>query len=1147
MLRGLTGLPNASGAQPLVKDNKLREATLASDTALKHAEEGRYDLALSAYQRARKLYVEALGERHERSILSLIFVGSTYVKLGRFEEGLSALQDAAKVSPQVLGEDHVVTTVARGGLARALLDSGRPDRALPLFEGVFASRIKSLGERHPLTILVLENIAEARRELNEHDTAVRSYEKALKLRAETFGEGHPQTLSKMTEFGFYLFRLGRYEEATRQTRKAHGLQLRVLGAMHPDTLRSQSNMVEIFISQGHADEALLWAEDVLKRRTQLLGETHFDTLVSMGILAVIFDELGRLREGLALKERVLRLQEQVLGIKHGATLRTMGNVAYSYSNLGRLADSLALNEKVLKLSAEVFGEKHQQTITAMVNLAENYRELGRPREALVILEDAARLSVETLGEKHPFTLTVRHQLALSHVEIGQMSKGLVISEAVLKAKSEVLGTIHRDTLNSLDTVVTLYGKLGLHSEALPVQETLVRSLSESYGSTDDKVLSYTLGLADTYLALGRKEESLSLVERVTKIRTESLGVSHPSTLRAIGRLAATYKSLGRRTQMVAAYEELVTGVEQLRASGQLSPEDRQTLLAIWVPAYKIYARELLEDGRLPDAFRVSELSKARTLLESSAARHANQSGILTKDEQALVQRLEEQISSLTNRLAAASGEPSRKLALEAEKNRLVREIARLRADYATKYPKYARLTEARIRDHGDGKSILPRDAVLISYLLVGDTPLVFVVDHEAPLFAKILDPIPQLARTVNAYRMLIGHPLGGPGLEADGEEVWRLKDGSYTTLSAAFYKSEDDASRYVPGIRRDMFAREGGTRVSDAAEIGRYLGARLLDPILSQIREKRHWIIAPDDALAILPFEALVVRDNPVILQHDVSYTQSLSMFALLQERDRELRKTPPRRDLFAMGGAVYQAGQTGFSISRQSNAAQGKGTKINIDAFVKRNAADVNAIRRAFELLNKRWPNLPGTEKEVESVAKLFERSRVTVLMRQDVTEARLQELNKKGELAEYRFLLFSAHAYLSTEEPMLSSLVLGQLNNAPGTDGYITAAEWPTYDLRSELIVLSACETGVGNVILGEGIMGLPYALYVAGNKSTLLSLWPILDDSTAEFMTIFFGRLRQGVDPVRALSETKRDFILGKRYQKPAFWAAFLLYGT
>jgi CHAT domain-containing protein len=94
--------------------------------------------------------------------------------------------------------------------------------------------------------------------------------------------------------------------------------------------------------------------------------------------------------------------------------------------------------------------------------------------------------------------------------------------------------------------------------------------------------------------------------------------------------------------------------------------------------------------------------------------------------------------------------------------------------------------------------------------------------------------------------------------------------------------------------------------------------------------------------------------------------------------------------------------------------------------------------------------------------------------------------------------------------------------------------------------LIVLSACDTGVGKLVHGEGIIGLPYALYVAGNKNLLLTLWPIDDDATQEFMRQFFGYLKAGELASTALAKTKRAFARRDEYADPRFWAPFVLYG-
>ncbi|EDN69841.1 conserved hypothetical protein [Beggiatoa sp. PS] len=191
-------------------------------------------------------------------------------------------------------------------------------------------------------------------------------------------------------------------------------------------------------------------------------------------------------------------------------------------------------------------------------------------------------------------------------------------------------------------------------------------------------------------------------------------------------------------------------------------------------------------------------------------------------------------------------------------------------------------------------------------------------------------------------------------------------------------------------------------------------------------------------------------------------------------------------------------------------------------------------------------WCNLLGTEIELTEIESIFADESPLIFRNEQATEAQLQNLNQQGILTRYRYLHFSAHGYLSVETPALSALVLDQLNKTDNTDGFVTANEWPSYDLKSDLMVLSACQTGVGKVVHGEGIMGLPYALYVAGNKNTLLTLWSVLDESTADFMASFFKKLKQGKGQIEALTATKREFLNSAKYQRPLYWAPFVLYG-
>ncbi|MEO8754957.1 MAG: CHAT domain-containing protein, partial [Casimicrobiaceae bacterium] len=313
---------------------------------------------------------------------------------------------------------------------------------------------------------------------------------------------------------------------------------------------------------------------------------------------------------------------------------------------------------------------------------------------------------------------------------------------------------------------------------------------------------------------------------------------------------------------------------------------------------------------------------------------------------------------------------------------------------------------------------------------------------------------------------------------------------------------------------------------------------RLLAPILAGVGNATHIVVVPDGALTFLPFETLPLEGRPLIARADVSYAQSGSLYALMLARQAAYRNLPDRRDLLTMGAAVYKEEAEAPAVARAARlAAAGQAQPVL--------GSTPDSVQRGLRALDLRWANLPGTEREVDSVAALF--SGAAKYKGRDASEATLQRLDRDGSLAKFRFIHFAAHGYLSLDEPALSALVLNQVGNASGSDGYVTAAEWPTYRLRSDLVVLSACETGRGALVAGDGVLGLPYAFYAAGNTSTVMTLWPVFDETTAIFMQHFFTRLRNGESAVHALSAVKREFLATKAIPaQPAFWAPYVLYG-
>jgi len=828
--------------------------------------------------------------------------------------------------------------------------------------------------------------------------------------------------------------------------------------------KDYNDQVEQYYQLGLFKEALPLAEKAFQIRKDIFGERHPDTLLSMKHLAKIYNDLELLEEALPLYEKGYHIRKILLGDKHPNTLLNMNELAMIYQDLGHLSEALPLLEKGYPLSKEVLGEKHILTILILSNLSVISQGLGLLSEALPLAEKSYRLSKEVLGEKHPLTLSCLNNLAMNYKKLDRLSEALPLLESGYSLTNEVLGEKHPDTLSSRNNLAAIYLKLGRLSEALPLLETGYPLNKEVLGEKHPLTLSCLNNLALIYQYLGKLSEALPLLEKGYRLRQEILGEKHPDTLTSLSNLAFAYVKQGNINQAIQYLETFVAGVESLR-SGELSAENRQSWFKQRVQGYFWLSFLYGTQSRPQDAFRLAEMSKARSVLESLAAKVAAQQSGLSTAEQEQLQAYEARLVSLNNRIAKALDDKrfEDRVKLEKYKNQLFNELRELNEILKAKYPKYARLSEIQFISANEGVTLVPAEAVFISYLTFGNKVLAFTLQANGQLTAHDLGEIPGIETDLKSYRR-------------------QMEEGTVSTL-----------------------------------------GKRLLEPLKDIIKDKPQWIISPSGPLTFLPFETLRFEgeDQAVIAQHQISYVQSLSVLAMLQKRDKAYKSLKKRETLFAMGAPIYE------SV-----------------------AAEQKPPTQADDL---KWKNLPGTE--LEELGNLFKNSQI--YKKAEATESKLQSLNQQGVLANYRYIVFSAHGYLSPQVPELSSIVLGQVNNPAGIDGYVTAGEWPGYNLKSDLMVLLGVKrsngaelrsTGLGEVVSGEGVMGLPYALYVAGNKNTILTLWSISDEVTTAFVTSFFAKLKAGVGQVEALTATKREFLnKGGKYANPVYWAAFVLYGV
>jgi len=991
-----------------------------------------------------------------------------------------------------------------------LYQKGQVQQAVPYAEKVFNIYQKVLDKKHPNIITSMNNLAGIYYSAGKLDEALLLYKKAYSLRKQELGETHPETLTSLSNLSFIYQVIGRLNEALPLFEKAYSLRQQVLGANHPDTLTSLNNLASIYEAVGKLNEALPLFEKAYSLRQQVLDANHPDTFTSLKNLARIYQEVGRLDEALPLSEKVYALNQQVSGANHPDTLTSLKNLAGIYKTVGKLDEALPLYEKAYSLFKQVLGENHPDTLHSLNNLAGIYQTIGRLDEALPLLEKAYSLFKQMLGEQHPHTLHSLNGLGFIYKAVGRLDEALPLSEKAYTLRKQVLGEQHPHTLSSLINLALIYDSVGRLDDALPLYEKAYTQSEQVLGEQHPITLHSLNNLATIYRTGGQLDKAMPLFEKAYSLFKQALGGKHPHTLTNLNNLAIVYADQGHLEKGINYFEQLVAGAESLRRA-QLSVGNQRTMFAQYIHSYFVLSKIYFWQNNYQAAFHTAEKTKARTLLESIAFKLALQQVNFTVKERQKIEQQQTQLAFLDKQIAE-TGKLDKRTALRIKKHALLEQITVFHEDLKQRYPTFASLIEPEIITAEKGRQLLPKNALFISYVQNPITHqfLVFTLDHTGKLHIHDLGVITGLAQTLSIYRQALSTTI--PGLRH--KSVWQLADGSF-----------------VMGKKPSRAKKP--RRVKQVDELSRYLAEKLLRPIAEQLNTKKQWIFSPDGGLAQIPFETLILDQQPIIANHDISYAQSLSSFAMLKKREQAYRQLKDRHTLFAMGNPRYHDPKS------PPKNCEVRAIEVDIDKL-----SHGNNYKEALHSANN-WCNLPGTQPELEILQKLYPDS--TIYQQADASESHLQRLNKDKKLSNYQYLHFATHGFLHPQTSALSALVLDQLDTTAEHDGYLTAVEWIGYQLKSDLMVLSASQTGLGKTVNGEGIMGLPYALYIAGNKNTLMTLWKVDDAKTAEFMRRFFTKLNNGLSHIQALLETKREFRQEKEYQAPKYWAAFVLYGV
>ncbi len=1071
--------------------------------------------AYNHYRDAVSLSTEALGALHPLTLEISAYQAELFVAVGAYDEARTMLEDIASAYEQAMGEGHLYTLDARRQIADLLRYKGELDQERALWVTQCMVFARHYSAYHSATLDCDAELARRHRtsgSLNDAEILLTSISE--RLDASTDGLDS-QALSN-------LLNLADVYQARGDNQAAKDLLSGLIltasqSGEHALSHNGKVYLARILMNEGQLDDAEQLADSVLR-----YGETawagspiqYYNVLLDKG---AIYQRQSRFTEAEAVFEEAMLALLDVAGMQHPSTLVAMSNLGNLFEQLGLYDEAEPLLKQTLEGMQAVLGDSHTQTARTRNNLALLYESQGNFREAEPLYNTSFDAVSEQLGPNHPDAIGMRNNLAFLYMMMEDYARAAEMFEMLVEQWAVSVGPEHQDALKSLNNLGRAYLRLGQLDQAEQTVISALTSRRQTLGENHIDTIRSRIDFGAVLLAQGRLEEARSELEAALAIAEKEIGEQHPYTFEALNNLAAVLEASG---ELSAAVDLRETGLN--RRSVFL---DRM----LWVTGenaregyIRLHRPEL--DAYLSLITKIDDPDKGKKAIEASLQRKGLLLKITSEIEQiaqlsddprlmaisAELEAARKELASLTlsGPTADTQGRHSEALyELELAVNELQGEIGRASARY--------RSTIAGTSADELAES-LADDAVLVDYLMYNDG------DQEKA--------------------------LAGVLIKQDGDISWDL---------VTFESSEDIQTAvldYREYIQDDLADEE------DIMEFGQIAHEVVWEPVAEVIGDMEYVYLIPDGVLNILPFNALMNYDEEYLIQ-------TTDIHILTSGRDL----LPNDYDLVE-GEYVILAGPN-------YNASDIVGAEAIAAAEGRRSAALQLGIRGAGTgLRGLNFAPLPGAELEGKIITERVEANekKSEVYFGDQAQEVVLSQIEETPEILHMathgffleaddtlrkRLLKMQRSANIQVPPPgdnplLRSGLAFAGINSNAQflgdidtvNDGVLTALEVLGLDLSgTRLVVLSACETGIGEIHEGEGVYGLRRSFQEAGVAEVISSLWEVSDAGTQALMTDFYDRVLSGVPARVALRETQLEMIDSIEWGYPYIWSAFMIVGS
>ncbi|HSB09400.1 MAG TPA: CHAT domain-containing tetratricopeptide repeat protein [Blastocatellia bacterium] len=902
-----------------------------------------------------------------------------------------------------------------------------------------------------------------------------------------------------------LYAAGRYDAALPLAERALAISGRLLGADHPDVALTLNGAALIWVAKGDFSRAeplyqrALAIYLKLSNNAELPGKAAENVATTLNNLAELYRTKGDFARAEPLYLRALQIYVKMLGPEQTGAATVLNNLAELYRLKGDYSRAEPLFHRALAIYTKADPESLDVAQT-LNNLAAVYFYKGDYARAEPLYLRALAIKEKAIGSHPRDVADTLNNLADLYRAKGDSLRAAQLLQRALSIYVR-LGADHPDVAAALNNLAGLYLLRGDYARAEPLYTRALEINVKAFGPEHSEVARSLNNLAAVSHAKGDDARAETLYSRALAIREKTLGPEHPMVAATLNNLADLYRAKG---DIARAVQLWARGLEIRERNFNLilaSGSEDQKQLYINTLSGETHATVSLHIRSAPADAQAAQLALTTILRRKGRALDA-----MTDQIAALRQRAAPEDAQLLDQLAAARSQlATLQLSGSSRLTPAERQAAIARVTSAV-----AGLEDQVSRRSAEFRALSqPVTLEAVRQALPDDAALVEIVAYK-PFNPKALKAADRFGTAEYAAYVL----------KRDSPTPQFVELGSAESIDADVAKLR--AALHDPDR-------------TDVKDLARACDERVMRPVRRLLGSIRHVLLSPDGALNLIPFAALVdERGQYLVENYMFSYlTSGRDLLRLQVARDS---RTPP----LVIGDPLYD-----IPAPRAQQTTPQTGSPAKQEAFNRR-SVDFTAVP---------YEPLPGTAQEARALQALMPGAQL--LLQQQATEAALKQARAPRILhiathgfflpdqasadnaADARALVHASeeqHIVPQKENPLLrSGIVLAgvkQQRSGAGEDGVLTALEAAGLDLwGTQLVVLSACETGLGEVRNGAGVYGLRRALVLAGSETQVMSLWSVSDAATRDLMTGFYKRLQAGEGRAEALRHTQLAMLSGK----------------